>query len=179
MCSSSSSSCESENDQGNEERQESPESFVSLPEEPKLKDKSKEKGVRLAIPDGHGRANDSGDEAPGHEAGEDDGDESKKKDDEEKSINGSCASPVTPQPVPVPVTGPTHEGVNCDGCKVVPIVGVRWKCLRCVSYDLCDKCHSTGAHEHKDFLKIEHPDDYKIWRFAVSSSMAFRCAFER
>lgn len=41
------------------------------------------------------------------------------------------------------------------------IVGVRWKCLECLDYDLCDKCHSTGAHDEHEMLCIEHPDDYQ------------------
>lgn len=40
-----------------------------------------------------------------------------------------------------------------------PIIGTRWKCQTCTDYDLCDKCHSTGGHEHP-MLKIEHPGDF-------------------
>ncbi|KAF8512331.1 hypothetical protein JB92DRAFT_2928993 [Gautieria morchelliformis] len=61
-------------------------------------------------------------------------------------------SPQTPLPI--------HEGWECDGCKTAPIVGVRWKCLVCDEYDLCDACHSSEAHpvEHQ-VLRIESPED--------------------
>jgi len=39
-------------------------------------------------------------------------------------------------------------------------VGIRWKCLVCTEYDLCDRCYASGAHEHQ-MLKIEHPSDYE------------------
>ena len=75
-------------------------------------------------------------------------------------------------------TGPVHEGVACDGCKVsVPvntsrlvidkyllqtgdsIVGCRWKCAICANYDLCNSCHSAGIHDEHRKLKIEDPAD--------------------
>ena len=63
----------------------------------------------------------------------------------------------------------THSGIDCDGCTVDPISGIRWKCLRCTDYNLCNKCYGTGAHEHKEFLKIEDPEDYKSWHSIVGS----------
>ncbi|KLO18823.1 hypothetical protein SCHPADRAFT_101244 [Schizopora paradoxa] len=74
---------------------------------------------------------------------------------------------MTEEPVSMPEgvaegpTGPVHF-VLCDGCKNGEnIVGVRWKCLECADYDLCDKCHSTGAHDEHEMLRVEHPDDYQ------------------
>jgi Zinc finger, ZZ type len=60
-----------------------------------------------------------------------------------------CIAPLT-----------VHEGWECDGCKTSPIVGIRWKCLVCDEYDLCDACHSSEAHpvEHQ-ILRIESPED--------------------
>jgi len=39
-----------------------------------------------------------------------------------------------------------HHGVTCDGCGVVPIKGVRFKCLVCPNYDLCAVCEAKNAH---------------------------------
>jgi len=39
-----------------------------------------------------------------------------------------------------------HYGVTCDGCGVVPIKGVRFKCLVCPNYDLCAVCEAKNAH---------------------------------
>ncbi|KAF8589545.1 cysteine proteinase [Ramaria rubella] len=53
-----------------------------------------------------------------------------------------------------------HEGIICDGCRTDPVIGVRWKCLKCNDYDLCDACHSSGAHplDHQ-MLRVETPAD--------------------
>ena len=55
---------------------------------------------------------------------------------------------------------PSHQGILCDGCKSDPILGIRWRCMECNEYDLCDSCHDSGAHpaEHH-MLKIEDPAD--------------------
>lgn len=65
-------------------------------------------------------------------------------------------------------TGPKHPAY-CDECRALRtgneeeeeelIIGVRWKCMVCEWYDLCDKCHSAGVHDEHQMLKIEHPDD--------------------
>lgn len=62
----------------------------------------------------------------------------------------------------------THERITCDGCKIDPITGTRWKCLVCDDYDLCDACHSSGAHplEHA-MLQIETPADAEDLREVV------------
>lgn len=33
-----------------------------------------------------------------------------------------------------------HEGIECDGCLQLPIIGVRYKCKNCADFDLCSKC---------------------------------------
>jgi hypothetical protein len=41
-----------------------------------------------------------------------------------------------------------HPNVLCDGCNG-EILGIRWICLKCNDYDLCDKCKMQGIHrEH-------------------------------
>jgi hypothetical protein len=46
-----------------------------------------------------------------------------------------------------------HEGVQCDGCGVSPIVGIRYKCAVCKDFDYCAKCEESLGHDHP-FLKI-------------------------
>lgn len=40
----------------------------------------------------------------------------------------------------------SHGGVTCDECRMYPIQGVRWKCVECYDYDLCDNCYNNGLH---------------------------------
>jgi hypothetical protein len=49
-----------------------------------------------------------------------------------------------------------HYGVTCDGCGVVPIQGVRFKCLVCPNYDLCGACEAKNSHPSSHtLLKIK------------------------
>lgn len=50
-----------------------------------------------------------------------------------------------------------HEKVECDGCGVAPIQGVRYKCSVCKNFDFCATCEERRGHEHA-FLKIMKPD---------------------
>lgn len=50
-----------------------------------------------------------------------------------------------------------HTGVICQGCKKIPIIGIRYKCSVCPNYNLCENCEKeneeTDGHPHI-FLKI-------------------------
>lgn len=61
------------------------------------------------------------------------------------------------------VTGPlkdlvldvsTHPGVVCDGCFSSPIVGPRFKCKLCYSFDYCQQCFSEKKCHPHPFLRI-------------------------
>jgi len=43
--------------------------------------------------------------------------------------------------------GATHHGVSCDGCKMSPIQGIRYKCTVCPNFDLCSKCEESKIHD--------------------------------
>lgn len=47
-----------------------------------------------------------------------------------------------------------HENVECDGCGVAPIKGIRYKCSICKDFDYCETCEERLGHEHP-FLKIK------------------------
>lgn len=62
-----------------------------------------------------------------------------------------------------------HTDVCCNNCNVSPIVGIRYKCLQCVNYDLCQVCidklerdslvasvGGTTRHDHL-FVKVTNP----------------------
>lgn len=39
--------------------------------------------------------------------------------------------------------------VTCDGCNAKPIVGYRYKCMKCNDHDICDSCHDVFINEKK------------------------------
>ena len=41
-----------------------------------------------------------------------------------------------------------HKNYECDVCKMHPIKGIRYHCLECKDYDLCEKCEEKVNHEH-------------------------------
>ena len=51
-----------------------------------------------------------------------------------------------------------HFGVSCDGCKMNPIRGNRYKCKGCEDFDYCESCYEKNkeAHNH-EFKIIEKP----------------------
>jgi hypothetical protein len=70
--------------------------------------------------------------------------------------NGTLSNPVNFNNT---TPGKVHTGVYCDGCKMTPLRGVRWKCGECPDLDLCQICHDAdrtinGRHP-KEHLWIE------------------------
>ncbi|XP_059149263.1 E3 ubiquitin-protein ligase MIB2-like [Physella acuta] len=54
--------------------------------------------------------------------------------------------------------GTKHPGINCDGCKVEVISGIRWKCSDCINFDFCTKCYMSDAHDVRhSFYRIYSP----------------------
>ena len=47
-----------------------------------------------------------------------------------------------------------HHNVECDGCGIAPIRGIRYKCSICKDFDYCETCEERLGHEHP-FLKIK------------------------
>ena len=52
-----------------------------------------------------------------------------------------------------PVGAEVHPGVTCDACEG-PVLGHRYKCLKCVDYDLCAKCEAKGFHPGQYYLSL-------------------------
>ena len=51
-----------------------------------------------------------------------------------------------------------HKNINCDGCGMKPIVGVRFKCKVCKNFDFCQNCFDLYKEKHgHEFEKIEVP----------------------
>jgi len=56
------------------------------------------------------------------------------------------------------MNGYQHRGVECNGCGMQPIRGIRYHCANCWDYDLCETCEAQQIH-HKThvFYKIRMP----------------------
>merc|ERR1712038_613310 len=59
-----------------------------------------------------------------------------------------------------PVGAEAHPGVVCDACEG-PVVGHRYKCLKCPDYDLCGKCEAKGFHPGHNMMRIATPET--VW----------------
>ncbi|KAF9439218.1 hypothetical protein BGZ76_008584 [Entomortierella beljakovae] len=56
-----------------------------------------------------------------------------------------------------------QHGAMCDIC-LTPIVGVRYKCLQCPDYDLCQGCLPLSEEKHKShtFFPISYPGQVQV-----------------
>jgi len=60
-------------------------------------------------------------------------------------------------------TGLKHEDSVCDGCRIQPILGVRWTCADCNSYDLCSLCYHGDRHQLRHrFYRVYTPQSERV-----------------
>ena len=56
-----------------------------------------------------------------------------------------------------------HIGIKCEHCQMMPIIGHRYKCPKCLNYNLCENCEELNSennfHPHEDFILIRFPDN--------------------
>ena len=54
--------------------------------------------------------------------------------------------------------GYIHRGISCNGCNANPIKGVRYRCVNCMDYDLCEACEALQIHPKTHlFYKVRIP----------------------
>jgi len=57
-----------------------------------------------------------------------------------------------------------HYGIKCHICQIFPITGVRYKCLKCNSYDLCEECEAKYGKSHgHPLLKLRNTDQTDMY----------------
>lgn len=51
-----------------------------------------------------------------------------------------------------------HRGCACNGCGLIPIRGIRYRCANCADFDLCETCEAQGLHiKTHIFYKVRIP----------------------
>eukprot|EP00742_Colponemidia_sp_Colp-10_P000850 GILJ01000923.1.p1 GENE.GILJ01000923.1~~GILJ01000923.1.p1 ORF type:complete len:671 (-),score=100.90 GILJ01000923.1:153-2165(-) len=74
------------------------------------------------------------------------------------AVHAASFQPKASLPVSV------HNNVTCDGCGMLPIVGIRYKCAVCADYDLCEECEEKQVHDSlHPFLKLRRSDQRALF----------------
>ncbi len=75
--------------------------------------------------------------------------------DSSRNVGKRCIPVHIPAPDPVPI----HAEVSCDHCGSSPIQGIRYRCIMCPNYDLCEKCiveHENNQKKVFTFHDVTH-----------------------
>ena len=58
-----------------------------------------------------------------------------------------------------------HNNIKCNNCLINPIIGIRYKCIKCDNYNLCELCEEINEeslnHPH-NFIKIKNEQKINI-----------------
>ena len=56
-----------------------------------------------------------------------------------------------------------HNGIKCEKCQTLPLMGHRYKCPKCLNYNLCEECEQLNSetffHPHNNFVLIRIPEN--------------------
>ena len=71
-------------------------------------------------------------------------------------------------------TSSIHKGIKCNECGINDIKGIRYKCTKCLNFNLCEKCEEKTDHdENHILLKIRKPvDGEDAFNKKINSSIA-------
>lgn len=69
-----------------------------------------------------------------------------------------------------------HSQVQCNACRVFPIVGLRYKCTVCYDYDLCEACEGKDGDSHSHPL-IKFREEIKYKRSGSCNQNDFKKLF--
>jgi hypothetical protein len=50
-----------------------------------------------------------------------------------------------------------HHGVTCDICNVEPIIGIRYKCMTCMDFDMCEFCRKGNHPKEHPLISLQKP----------------------
>ena len=68
---------------------------------------------------------------------------------------------ITESKISMSVCNTIHIGIKCNNCNKNPIQGIRYKCLICKSFNLCDLCEELNSEQNfhnpnHDFLRMRY-----------------------
>ena len=71
-----------------------------------------------------------------------------------------------------------HKGTICDLCGISPIMGVRFTCMLCQKYDVCESCEDMKAHPAAHpMIKLKQPvETLEIERSQTTLSVSMTSA---
>jgi len=50
-----------------------------------------------------------------------------------------------------------HKGITCDICNAEPIIGVRYKCMTCLNFDMCEFCRRGNHPPDHPLITLQAP----------------------
>ena len=63
-----------------------------------------------------------------------------------------------------------HNGIQCNCCGLLPIIGNRFKCSVCVDYNLCEKCEKKIGENHNHcFIKLRNNESINLIKSKMNS----------
>ncbi|KAH9933571.1 uncharacterized protein BXZ73DRAFT_46350, partial [Epithele typhae] len=78
-------------------------------------------------------------------------------DEARRQVNDHAEARMTRLVVNRARTSIEHHDVTCMGCAQTPLLGVRYRCMVCLDYDLCSQCHSDPV------FRDNHPLDHAFF----------------
>jgi len=53
-----------------------------------------------------------------------------------------------------------HKDITCEGCKLNPIIGIRYKCSECKNFNYCEACEEINNKNHvHPFIKMRNLEE--------------------
>ncbi|XP_039287848.1 E3 ubiquitin-protein ligase HERC2 [Nilaparvata lugens] len=56
-----------------------------------------------------------------------------------------------------------HKDTTCNGCHMTPIIGVRFRCKACTSFNYCENCFYTQKSHKHGFSRIREPGSAAVF----------------
>ncbi len=71
--------------------------------------------------------------------------------------------------------GVKHPNIRCDFCKEMIVDGIRWKCVICSDFDMCEKCETELRWEEAGMLEgsgLKHIEGHPFMKIKDSRQLS-------